>query len=63
MVVKMNPISDFLLVDAEMIANIDIPFLRVLLAYLGIVHSLVWTIVLILLPFKLLSWIVTSRKG
>jgi hypothetical protein len=58
----MNPIQDFLLFDPDLIADIDITFLRVTLAVLAVVHTIAWFFVLLLLPFKLLSW-VSSNKG
>ena len=58
----MNPISDFLLFDPDAIVNVDLAFLRVSMVVLALVHTITWLLVILLLPFKLLSWLTTNKK-
>lgn len=57
----MNPIQEFLLFDPNSIADIETTFLRVTLAVITIVHTFAWFFVLMLLPFKLLSWLLSKN--
>lgn len=58
----MNPIYEFLFFDVDFIANIQNSFLRSLLAVVVFYHTITWYLVLLLLPFKLLSWIISGNK-
>ena len=49
--------TDFFLFDPDMIADLEPAFLRVTLAFIALIHTIVWFFVLLLLPFRLLSWI------